>query len=186
MSVSTVDVARDLWWIGVVEGAIAVLFGVAAVFWPGLTVVTLVYLFGADVLVWSVFEMLRGVMSVGKSNHWFLTLIFGLFGLGVGVYLVRHPAVTFTTLILLIGFVLIVRGLVDIISPFLEKGVAATSKVLSIIAGIVALVVGIVVLREPVSGGVAFVWLLGLFALVFGTVTIAMAFDVRKALEAKR
>lgn len=186
MSVSTNDVARDLWWIGVVEGSIAVLFGIAAVFWPGLTLVTLVYLFGAYVLVWSVLEMLKGVMSVGKSNHWFLTLIFGLFGLGVGVYLVRHPAVTFTTLVLLIGFVLIVRGLVNIISPFLERGADATSKVLSVIAGIVALVVGIIVLREPVSGGVAFVWILGLFALIFGPITIASAFDMRKALESKR
>jgi uncharacterized membrane protein HdeD (DUF308 family) len=160
-----------------------VLFGIAALFWPGLTLVTLVYLFSAFVLVWGVAEIAGGLLSIGTRSNWWLSLIFGMTGLGVGVYLVRHPHVTFATLILLIGFTLIVRGLIDIVSALIDEG-SATFKVLNIIVGVVAIAIGIFVLNSSVSAGVAFVWLLGLYALIMGPLMIALSFDLKHTLEA--
>jgi uncharacterized membrane protein HdeD (DUF308 family) len=104
----------------------------------------------------------------------------GIIELGVGVYLLRHPTVTFATLILLIGFTLIIRGVVDVIGSLFEGGISATGKVLSIIGGLLALLAGIVVLFQPVASGVAFVWILGIYALIAGPLQIALAADARK------
>lgn len=175
------ETGDSLWWMGVVEGALTILFGIAALFWPGLTLTVLVYLFSAYVLIWGVVEIIHSFIDIGKGN-WWLRLIFGLFALGVGVYLVRNPEVSFGTLVLLIGFTFIVRGLMDIIGSLVEKR-SATSRTLSIIGGAAAIILGIFVLRQPVEGGVAFVWLLGLFALFFGPLMIAMAFDVHKVVD---
>lgn len=176
------NIATELWWVGLVEGIVAILFGIAALFWPGLTLVTLVTLFSVYVLVWGIAEIIYGLSSIGKGT-WFLPLIFGVFSLGVGVYLVRHPQVTFATFILLIGFTFIVRGIVDIVGAFLN-GQLATSRVLSIVVGLIAVIAGIVVLKQPVASGVAFVWILGLFALIYGPITIALSYDIKKLNDA--
>jgi uncharacterized membrane protein HdeD (DUF308 family) len=179
---SEMIVAKDMWWVGLVEGVLFILFGIAALFWPGLTLVTLVYLFSAYVLVWGVMEILQSLMSIGKNDTWWLSLLFGGFGLGVGVYLIRHPGVTFTTFVLLIGFVFIVRGVMDIVSGFLGNR-TGSSRILSFILGGLGVVAGVVMLRQPVAGGVAFVWIIGLYALIVGPILLALSLEVRRALR---
>lgn len=170
----------DMWWLGVIYGIVTLIFGIAALFWPGLTLVTLVYIFSAYILVWGVIEIVRSLTNMnGAFGSWWLTLIFGVLCVGVGVYLVRHPAVSFETFILLIGFTFVVRGIFDIVGALFD-GDTATSKTLSIIGGILGLIVGVIILRQPVAGGVAFVWLIGFYALLFGPLTIALSLDVHK------
>jgi uncharacterized membrane protein HdeD (DUF308 family) len=168
----------------VLQGVVTLIFGVAAVFWPGLTLVTLLYLFSAFILLTGIVTMVRGFMNIGDTGSWFLEILLGFFELGVGVYLLRHPQVSFATFILLIGFALIARGIVDMVMAFIESGRSAGHRTLSFIIGAAALLAGIVVLFQPVSGGVAFVWILGLFALVTGPMELAVAHDLKKQLEA--
>ena len=168
----------------VLQGVVTLIFGIAAVFWPGLTLVTLLYLFSTFVLIFGILTMVRGFMNIGDTGSWFIEIILGFFELGVGIYLLRHPQVSFATFILLIGFALIARGIVDMVMSFIENNRSASHRVLGFIIGAAALLAGIVVLFQPVSGGVAFVWILGLFALVTGPMELAVAHDLRKTLEA--
>lgn len=170
------------WWGLTLRGIAAIAFGIAAVFWPGLTLVTLIYLFSAWVLVDGVIRIVVGLTGVGRRRMWLLTLIVGLLELGVGVYLLRHPGVSFATLILLIGFMLIIGGVMEVVAVLTESD-TATGKTLGVIAGAAAVLAGIVLLFQPVSGGVAFVWILGLYALIAGPMTIALSLDVRNTLD---
>lgn len=165
----------------ILRGVLAILFGIAAVFWPGITLVTLVYLFGAFVLINGLVDLVIAISrlasrTVSSMNNW-LILLLGILQIGVGVYLFRHPEVSFATLILLVGFTLIVRGVFEMVDGFLEKG-SALYKTISIIGGVIAVIAGIVVLFQPVAGGVAFVWILGIYALITGPMMIALAMDV--------
>lgn len=169
----------ELWWLMLLQGIIAIFFGIVAIFWPGLTLRTLVYLFSAFILAWGIVEVIHGFLSIKRRETWWLTLLFGLVGLGAGIYLVRHPLVSFTALILIIGLVLIGRGLLDMIAAFLEKR-GTPHRVLSIITGAAALIAGVVLLFQPEAAGVAFVWVLGLYALVFGALTTALAIESRE------
>lgn len=116
------ELARDLWGTLLLRGVLAVLFGIAAVFWPALTLVTLVYLFSAYVVVTGVVNVVQGVMSMKSPMMWYLTLVIGLVELGVGVYLLRHTDVSFATLILLIGFTLVIRGVLEVVAAFMDMG----------------------------------------------------------------
>ncbi len=176
------EVASKFWWVLTVRGVAAILFGIAAVFWPGITLVTLVYLFSAFILVSGVVSLVRGVASAKDGGlSWLLTLVIGLVELGVGVYLVRHPLVSFATLILLVGFVLIIRGVIEGVGVLLDEQAGATEKTLVLIAGIVTALAGIILLFQPASAGVAFVWILGLYALITGPILIALSADAREA-----
>ncbi len=171
---------ENMRWALMVEGIAAILFGIAAVFWPGLTIVTLLYLFATFVLISGLINMGGGLMSIGrKGSSWVMRTILGILQLGVGVYLLRHPKVTFATFILLIGFSLIVRGVFELVMAFTDQDNVGHPVFLGI-AGALGVLVGIVILFQPVAGGVAFVWVLGLWALVTGPMTIAMANQIPK------
>jgi uncharacterized membrane protein HdeD (DUF308 family) len=169
----------EYWWTLTLRGILAIIFGIAAVFWPGITIVTLLYLFGAYILVSGIINIINGVAGVSKHNSWFLVLLLGLAELGVGVYLLRHPGVTFATLILLIGFILIIRGVFEGVAAITESG-TETNRVLMIFASLVAIAAGIILLFQPASAGVAFVWVLGLYSLIVGPLMIALSLDMKK------
>jgi uncharacterized membrane protein HdeD (DUF308 family) len=173
----------NYWWVLTIRGIAAILFGLAAGSWPALTLVTLVYLFSAFILVYGIVDIVHGLMSIGRGGlGWILTLLLGFLEIGVGVYMLRHTTVTFATLVLLIGFMLIVRGVFEVVSAFAGDQLAA-NRTLSIIGGAVAALAGIIVLRQPAASGVAFVWVLGVFALVTGPMLIAMSIDAKRMLD---
>lgn len=171
------------WWILTIQGIAAILFGIACVFWPGLTLVTFVYLFGLYLAIAGVLSMIEGLMSIGRRKAWVLTLLLGLVEIGLGVYLLRHPNVAFGVLILLVGFMLVFFGIFAIVAALADREASATGKMLSIITGVIAGLAGIFMFFQPAASGVAFVWIIGLFALIQGPIMIAMSLDVKSAFE---
>ena len=165
------------------RGVVATLFGMAAVFWPGETLVTLLYLFATFMLVGGVFELIYGIGRFAAPNVPLLmrvvTPLVGLLQMAVGVYMLRHPHITFTTLILLIGFVLIVRGILEIVSGLFDEGPSMFRAVM-VVVGLLAMLAGVLVLFQPASAGVAFVWIVGLYALVVGPLLLATAFETHR------
>ena len=127
----------EYWWALTLRGILAILFGIAAVFWPGLTILTLLYIFGAYILVSGIVNVVHGVGGVFRGSSWFLVLLLGLAELGVGVYLLRHPGVTFTTLVLLIGAILIVRGVLEGVAALTDSN-SSTNRVLMMFASVIA------------------------------------------------
>ncbi len=178
MNADTNDL-QTYWWALTLRGILAVTFGIAAVFWPGITLLTLLYLFSAWVLVEGVIRIVSGIGRIGHHQLGFLTVLIGLFELGVGVYLLRHPGVSFATLILLIGFLLIIGGVVEVVATLTSDDIA-TAKTMAVIIGVAAVLAGILMLFQPAASGVAFVWILGLYALVTGPLLIAMSIDVHR------
>jgi uncharacterized membrane protein HdeD (DUF308 family) len=175
----------EFWWIGVIQAILAILFGVVATFWPHLTLVTLVYLLAAFVIAIGLTEIARGLMSVRARDTWWMTLIIGLLTLGVGIYLARHPSVSFGTFILVVGISFIAWGVIELIRSFLEP-ITTSSKILNYIAGLSGIAAGIIILLQPVAGGVAFVWVLGLYAFVYGIVALATSVEHHRAYEELR
>lgn len=167
------------WWVLTVQGIAAILFGIAAVFWPGLTLVSFIYLFGLYLLVAGVVTVLGGLFSINKRGTWVLGLLLGLVLLGIGVYLLRHPATSFALLVVLTGSALVVWGVVEVVLA-LSRNSTATGKTLSVMAGVVAVLAGVLMFFQPAASGVAFVWVVGLFALINGPLWIALSLDVKQ------
>src|SRR3712207_2285127 len=82
------SVAGRVWWTLVLRGAVAVLFGLAALFWPGKTLFVLILFFGAYTLVDGVFAIVGGIMD--SSRRWLL-LIEGVLGVVAGLILLARP-----------------------------------------------------------------------------------------------
>lgn len=177
-------VTNDLWGLAVAEGVLAILFGIAALFWPGATVLLIVILFAIFALVWGIIELVKGLLSIGVRSTWWLELVFGLLTIGLGVYLIRNPAVSLLALLVLVGLTFIVRGVVDLIEGiFSQNPIVKETRLLRIIAGIIGIVAGIIVFRQPVASGLAFVWIVGLYSIIEGVFLATVAIKTRNLLS---
>jgi len=158
------------------EGVLAILAGIAMLFWPGLTLVFLIVIFGIYILVWGIIELIRSLLSIGKNGTWWLELIFSVLLIGLGVFLLRNTLITLALVILLVGFTFIVRGIIDLLMAFFSQDrQVKEDRTFLIISGIIGLVAGVITLSQPIASGIAFVWIVGLYAVLSGSLLVARA-----------
>lgn len=162
------------WWLLLIRGILAVLFGLVAFAWPALTLVTLVLLYGA-------YAFVDGLTAlwVGVSSRAWGVLFFGLLGVGVGIYTFFYPGVTAIVLLYLIAAWALVRGAFEIVTAIqLRKEISYEWAL--VVSGLISIIFGIVLFANPGEGALAMVVVIGAFALMFGVVMIVLAFRVRR------
>jgi uncharacterized membrane protein HdeD (DUF308 family) len=163
------------WWALALRGLVAVLFGLLTFILPGITLVTLVLLFGAYALVDGFFNVIAFFRVA--SHHWAF-LIEGVIGIIAGILTFVWPAITAVVLLYLIAFWAIFTGVFEIIAGIrLRK--AITNEWLVLVMGVLSVLFGVLILFAPVVGALAIVLWIGAYALVFGIVLLALAFRLR-------
>ena len=176
------SIAKQLWGLGIGFGVVSILFGIVALFWPGLTVGLLVILFSVFILVWGVIGIIVSISSTSTDKFWWLELIFSILAIGLAVYLLRNPVVAAMIWIFSIGLTFLVRGVVDILEGLFDGNRTGGDRVLAFILGALGIVAGIITLLYPVSAGLAVVWIIGLYALRYGAFLIAFSFRAKAEL----
>ena len=157
------------------RGGLGILLGVLILVWPKLTVLSFVTLISIWLLLVGVLSIIQGITSIGRGGlGWIALLLLGILELGVGAYLVQRPGITTLTLVTLIGAVFVVQGFVYLFKTFMERGVTGGHRALTLIFAILSLVAGVWVMRYPLQGTLAFVWVIGLYAIASGAMMIAM------------
>jgi uncharacterized membrane protein HdeD (DUF308 family) len=163
------------WWALALRGSVAVLFGLLTFFLPGITLVTLLLLFGAYALVDGIFNIAAFFRIA--SHHWAL-LIEGVIGIIAGIVTFAWPGITALILLYVIAFWAIFTGIFEIIAGIrLRKFL--TNEWLLLVMGAVSLVFGLLILFAPGAGALAIVLWIGAYALVFGAFLLALAFRLR-------
>jgi uncharacterized membrane protein HdeD (DUF308 family) len=167
------------WWMFAWRGALALIFGVLALAWPGLTLLWLVALFAAFALIGGGISVVGAVKARKADDHWWLPLILGLVSIAAGVIAVFHPDLTALVLVLLMGANAIVTGIFDIVMAIRLRKAIRGEWVL-VLAGVVSLVFGVLVFLFPAAGALALVWLISLYAIVSGVLLLVAAWQARK------
>ena len=175
--------AKQLWGLAIAQGVLAILFGVVALFWPGLTVALLILLFGVFVLVWGIVGLIVSLSSIGTNKFWWLELLFSILAVGLAVFVLRNPVDTAAIFVFFIGITFLVRGVVDLLEGLFDTSETGSNRLFHIIVGVIGVVAGIITLLHPVSAGVAVVWVVGLYAVLYGSVLIAFAFKAQNELK---
>ncbi|MEJ7814330.1 MAG: HdeD family acid-resistance protein [Rubrobacter sp.] len=167
------------WWALALRGAIAILFGLAALLRPGIALEALILLFGAYALVDGVFSIV-GVFGGTRSGtpRWLL-LIEGVASILAGLIAFFLPGLTAILLLYLIVAWAIVTGISEIVMAIrLRKEIAGEWALIvggafSVLFGVILAVVG------PVVGLISLLWLIGFYAVAFGILMLITAFSVR-------
>jgi uncharacterized membrane protein HdeD (DUF308 family) len=166
------------WWSLVVRGIFAIIFGILAFVWPGLTLVTLVILFGAYAFVDGIFAIFGAIGGWGeRDDHWLL-LLEGLLGVGIGIITFAAPGVTAVGLLLYIVAWSLATGVLEIAAAIrLRKEIKGEGWL--ILSGIASIVFALLLMIFPAAGALGFLWLIAIYALVFGVILIALGLKLR-------
>jgi len=166
------------WWAIALRGLIGVLFGIAAFVWPLHTMAFLVTLFGAYVFIDGIFAAVAAVNAAQEHERWQPLLIEGLAGIIMGLVAFFLPSITIVAVVYVIAAWAILTGALTIYAAVRLRD-AISGEWIMLLSGVVSLVLGVLLVAMPGAGAVAFMWLLGGYAFVFGVLSIALALKLR-------
>jgi uncharacterized membrane protein HdeD (DUF308 family) len=159
------------------RGIAAVLFGIIALVWPKLTLSTLVFLFGVFAVVSGITAVVAALRNTDEQG-WGLLLFQGIVGILAGVVALVWPGITALAFLYLLAAWAILTGIVELVAP-LSFPMSGGRTVLMVLAGLVSIVFGILIAAQPSSGLLAVVWLIGVYAIVYGVMYIVVYFQSR-------
>ena len=178
--------ARAIWWLVLIRGILAIVFGVIALIHPGVAFVALVYTFAAFAFVDGIANIVHAVRVRERDRRWGWLLAQGILSVIAGVLAFVFPLAAGLTLgifaLSLIGVYAIMMGIAGI--PAAASVVDGGRKVLGFIVAILSILLGIallvVVFVAPLSGIVNLIWLIGIYAIIVGVVLIIAAIQARR------
>jgi uncharacterized membrane protein HdeD (DUF308 family) len=178
MKTSLYRILSDNWWLFLLRGLAAILFGGLAFLWPGLTLVMLVMLFGTYAIFDGVLALAQAFRSPPPAPRWWLVLT-GLLGLAAGVATFAYPGLTTVMLLVFAAVWYVVRGVMEIVAAIqLRKEIK--NEWLLILSGLVSVLFGIVMLASPAAGALALIWMIAATAVVSGVLLIGLSIQLRR------
>ncbi len=158
-------------------GILAVVVGIFAIAWPGVTILALVILFAIYAFMDAGLQATRafGSRSAGPVlGH----LLLGLVDLAAGVVALAWPAPTAFVLVIVVAAWALVGGVAEFFGGF-QSGESAGTRALFIVSGLVSVAFGVLLFARPGVGAVTLALLFGLYALIYGFSQITAGIQVR-------
>jgi uncharacterized membrane protein HdeD (DUF308 family) len=154
------------WWLLLLRGICAILFGVLTFVWPGITLLTLVLLYGAYALADGVLALVEAVMGGAPAPRWWLALV-GVLGIAVGILTFAWPGITALVLLLFIAGWAIATGILQIVGAIrLRKEI--DNEWLLIASGALSVIFGLILVAQPGTGALALLYVIGIYAILYG------------------
>lgn len=167
------------WWAFLLRGIFAVLFGILALAWPLATIAALVLLFGAFVFIDGLFTVIHSFQLRKTENRWWVLLLEGLAGIGVGLITFFYPQVTAALLVILVAVWAIFTGVFELVMAIRLRKEIKGEWLLGL-AGVLSIALGIFFIAMPLAGSIVIAYWVGAYALIFGITLIVLGIRMRK------
>lgn len=172
----------DNWWLLLLRGIAAVAFGVLAIFWPAITLISLTLLWGAYTLVDGVLAIWaaisgRGGAAMGAPRWWLA--ISGVVSILAGLAAFFWPGMTAVILLLFIGVWAVIIGVLTIWGAIQARKEIEGEWVLGLF-GLLSIAFGLLVFFQPGAGALSLIWTIAGYSIASGVLLIVLSFRVRK------
>ena len=169
-----------VWWLFLLRGIAAILFGVAAFVWPAPTLTILIFLFGAFVLVDGVFGLVHAIWYRRQLRRWGLLALEGVLGIAIGALTFSAPGITAFALLMLIAAWAIVSGVLRIVVAVQVRKLIRGEWLL-VAGGVFSILFGVLLVMLPQIGILTVVWLIAFYAILLGALFVFLALQMRRA-----
>lgn len=168
---------RNWGWVAL-RGVAAIIFGLLALFNPGITFATLVMLFAAYALLDGVGMVVSAIANRHGGPRWVALLVGGLLGIAVGIVTIFMPRITAMALLMIIAVWAVVTGIAEI-GAALRLRKEMTGEWIFVLAGLISVGFGLLLFVSPGTGAMAMVLWIGAYALASGLLLVGLGFRLR-------
>ncbi len=177
---STLRWMIDNWWVTLIRGIAAIIFGVMTFIWPGITILSLTLLWGAYALVDGVTAIWSAIGAQGAetSSRWWMAAA-GIIGVLAGILTFMFPLGTSLGLLIFLAAWLIISGVLQIIGAIRLREVIDNEWTLGLV-GLLSVLLGISLVAFPIAGLASVAWLIGGFAIAAGIGYIMLSLRLKK------
>jgi uncharacterized membrane protein HdeD (DUF308 family) len=173
-----IETLKRHWWVPVIRGIAAIVFGIIAFVYPGITIATLVLLFGAWVLIDGIFRVIGAIGHRASDPDWGWHIVIGIIGIIVGFLTFHAPQITALALIIYIAAWALMIGATEIAFAIRVRREIKGEWFL-ILMGLASIVFAILLLWNPIAGAAAVIWLIAWYAVVLGILAIFFGFRLK-------
>jgi len=173
-----IETLKRHWWVPVIRGIAAIVFGIIAFVYPGLTIATLVLFFGAWVLIDGIFRVVGAIGHRGSDPDWGWQIVIGIVGIIVGLLTFHAPQVTALALVVYIAAWALMIGATEIAFAIKVRREIKGEWFL-ILMGLASIIFAVLLLWNPIAGAAAVIWLIGWYAVVLGILAVFFGFRLR-------
>jgi uncharacterized membrane protein HdeD (DUF308 family) len=173
-----IETLKRHWWVPVIRGIAAIVFGIIAFVYPGITVATLVLFFGAWVLIDGIFRVVGAIGHRASDPDWGWHIVIGIVGIIVGLLTFHAPQITALALIIYIAAWALMIGATEIAFAIKLRREIKGEWFL-ILMGLASIVFAILLLWNPIAGAAAVIWLIAWYAVVLGILAIFFGFRLK-------
>jgi uncharacterized membrane protein HdeD (DUF308 family) len=175
-------VASRIWWLVLLRGILALLLGILLFTNTAATLTVIMMFLGAYWLVDGMFIITASIHGRKQNASWGWGIFVGILSILAGLVILLHPMLSavFTTTFLayFVGFMILISGISSIVTGFqLRK---TSGEWMMILGGILAVLLGVLLLFNPILSAMMLVFMLGAFSIVGGIVLIILSFRIRK------
>jgi len=171
------DLARN-WWLVLLRGICAIIFGVLTLMWPGLSLLTLVVLYGVFALFDGGLAIGAAIMGGAPAPRWWLALV-GVLGIGAGAVTLMWPGITGIVLLYFIAGWAIAAGVFEVVGAFrLRKEIEGEWWLIA--AGVLSVLFGVLILMFPGAGALGIAFAIAWFAILYGGLLIGLSLRLKK------
>lgn len=168
------------WWLVVLRGVFAIIFGILAFVWPGITIGALIILFGAYALVDGISSIITGISRRNSNSQWWVLLLEGIIGVVAGILAFVYPGMTALALLYFIAVWAILTGIMEVIAAIrLRKEI--DNEWWLILGGVLSIIFGLLLIIFPGSGALGLLWVIAAYSIIFGIMFIILGFRLRGA-----
>jgi uncharacterized membrane protein HdeD (DUF308 family) len=165
------------WWAVALRGALAIVFGLVALFFPAETMLALVLVFAAYVLVDGIFAIVAAVRAARAGDRWGMLAFAGAISIATGIVAVLWPGLTVIAFVLLVAAWALVTGSLMLGAAFRLS--PDDGRWWLALGGVVSVAYGALLIVAPMIGALVLTWWLGAWALVFGVILLVLAYKLR-------
>ena len=172
------DMLARKWWLFVARGVLAIVFGVLALIWPEQIKLALILAFGFYALADGIFSTITGIAIHQYFSRWWAVLLEGVAGILVGVLTFLFPDATGLALLIFIAAWAVTTGIFEIVAAIQLRRLIVDEWMM-ILSGLLSVALGVLLFVFPGAGAVSLVWMIGIYAVLFGTTLIFLAIRLR-------
>ena len=167
------------WWALALRALAAILLGILALSQPGITLRALLVLFGVYAMADGIFAVVAAIRGIREREPWGWMMFEGIVGIIAGAIALFAPQIGALALVWLVAGWALATGVLEIAAAVKLRKIMRGEWML-LLAGVLSIIFALIIASRPGLGMLALVFWIGAYAIIYGIMTMVLAFEVRR------